>query len=465
MHNDREISLPTRQAEVVIVGAGLAGLSAARALTKIGVDGIVLEARDRVGGRTYSRPASDGTILDLGGQWIGPTQDRLAALAAEVGATTFPTYNEGKNIEFYKGERLVYEGAIPMGDPAATMETIEALLELNLMAQEVPLDTPWTASRAAEWDSQTVETWMRAHIENEHARHLLTLGVESVFSVEPRDLSLLHFLFYTHSGGNLNQLLSVADGAQERRFHQGAQYISERLAAELGERVVLQAPVHTIYQDEQGVHVASDALLASARRAIIAIPPTLAGRLRYRPALPAYRDQLTQRVPMGTVIKVQCLYTQPFWRDEGYSGQVTCDEGAVRITFDNSPANGTSGVLMGFIEGDEGRAWGRRTREERETEVIACFVRYFGEQAAHPIEYAEQNWAEEEYSRGCYAGFMAPGVWSSYGEALSQPIGRLHWAGTETAVLWNGYMDGAIQSGERAAEEVLQALSSSRTRR
>ena len=250
----------------------------------------------------------------------------------------------------------------------------------------------------------------------------------------------------------------MAGGAQERRFHQGAQYISERVAAELGERVILQAPVHMISQDEQGVRVASDTLLVRAKRAIIAIPPTLAGRLRYRPALPAYRDQLTQRVPMGTVIKVQCLYPRPFWRDEGYSGQITCDEGAVRITFDNSPASGTPGVLMGFIEGNEGRVWGRRTREERQAEVIACFVRYFGEQAAHPSEYVEQNWAEEEYSRGCYAGFMAPGVWTSYGEALSQPIGRLHWAGTETATVWNGYMDGALQSGERAAAEVLQAL-------
>lgn len=450
--------LPTRQADVVIVGAGLAGLAAARDLERDGLEVVVLEARDRVGGRTCSRPASDGTILDLGGQWIGPTQDRLAALAAEVGATTFPTYNEGKNIEYYHDERFVYEGAIPMGDPIAMMESIEALLELNLMASEVPLEAPWTAPKAAEWDGQTVETWMQAHIESEHARHLLALGVESVFSIEPRDLSLLHFLFYVRSGGNLNQLLSVADGAQERRFHQGSQYISERVAAQLGERVVLNAPVHTIIHDEQGVRVESDALVVSAKRAIIAIPPTLAGRLRYRPALPAYRDQFTQRVPMGTVIKVQCLYERPFWRDEGYSGQVTSDQGAVRLTFDNSPDSGTPGVLMGFIEGDEGRVWGRKTLEERRAEVLACFARYFGEQAAHPLEYAEQNWADEEYSRGCYAGFLAPGVWSSYGEALREPVGPLHWAGTETATVWNGYMDGAIRSGERAAAEVLAHL-------
>lgn len=450
--------LPERRTDVVIVGAGLAGLSAARELTRAGLDVVVLEARDRVGGRTYSRAASDGTIVDLGGQWIGPTQDRVAALAEELGVTSFPTYNEGKNVEFYRGERFDYEGALPMGDPLAMMEAIEAMLELNLLAADVPLDTPWTAPNARAWDGQTFESWLQTHIESEHARQLMTLAVESVFSVEPRDLSLLHFLFYVRSGGNINQLLSVADGAQERRFHVGSQALSERMAAQLGERVVLNAPVHTLHHDEGGVRAVSEPLTIQAQRAIIAIPPTLAGRLRYRPALPGYRDQLTQRIPMGTVIKVQCLYERPFWRDAGYSGQVTSDEGAVRITFDNSPADGTPGILMGFIEGDEGRIWGRRTSAERKAEVLACFTRYFGEQAAHPYAYEELNWADEEYSRGCYAGVMVPGAWLAYGEALRQPIGRLHWAGTETATLWNGYMDGAIQSGLRAAQEILAAL-------
>lgn len=462
MSNDATppLTLPTRQTDVVIVGAGLAGLAAARAITSAGLDVIVLEARERVGGRTYSRPANDGTILDLGGQWIGPTQDRLAALADEVGATTFLTYNTGQNLEFYQADRYAYEGALPMGDPLAMMEAIEAMLELNILAGEVPLEAPWTAPQAIEWDSQTVETWIQTHIESAHARQLIALAVESIFSAEPRDLSLLHLLFYVHSGGTLNQLISVTNGAQEKRFHQGTQYISERLAEELGaQRVVLNAPVHTIYHTDKGVRLLSDTLEVSAQRAIIAMPPTLAGRLRYRPALPAYRDQFTQRIPMGTVIKVHCLYEQPFWRTEGYSGQATSDEGAVRITFDNSPEQGTPGILMGFIEGDEGRIWGRKTPEERQAEVLRCFTRYFGPQAAHPYEYIEQNWAAEEFSRGCYAGFMPPGVWCAYGEALSQPLGRLHWAGTETATIWNGYMDGAIRSGERAAAEILKVSS------
>ena len=456
--NDPASAQTTRRADVVIVGAGLAGLAAARELTKAGVDVIVLEARDRVGGRTYNRLASDGTRLDVGGQWIGPTQDHLATLAAEVGVTTFPTYNEGKNIQYTQGVRRVYEGALPMDDPEAMMEAVEVMLDLNLMANEVPLDAPWTAPNAAEWDNQTVESWLQNHVESAETRRLLTLLVESIFSVEPRDLSFLHFLFYVHSGGNLTQLISVTDGAQERRFHQGSQAISQRVADKLGERVVLNAPVHTVMQNEQGVRVISDTLTVEAQRAIIAMPPTLAGRLRYQPALPAARDQLTQRVPMGTTIKVQCLYERPFWRDEGYSGQAISDDGAVRITFDNSPESGTPGILIGFMEGDDGRAWGRKTRDERQAEVIACFTRYFGEQAAHPYAYEEMVWAEEEYSRGCYAGYMPPGVWSMYGEALRQPVGRLHWAGTETASVWMGYMDGAIRSGERAAAEILELL-------
>jgi len=449
---------PLRQAAVAVVGAGFAGLSAARALMAAGVDVVVLEARDRVGGRSFTRPASDGTLIDLGGQWIGPTQDRLAALAEAVGVTTFHTYNEGHNIEYRNGQRVTYAGAIPMGDPLVTMEVVETILSLSMMASEVPLDAPWTAPAADEWDSQTVASWIMQNVQSAEVRDTLSLAVQAVFSCEPRDLSLLHFLFYIHSGGNLNQLVGVVGGAQERRFHGGSQSIANKVAHELGERVVLNAPVHTITQNDEGVLIECDTLAIMAQQAIIAIPPALAGRLRYRPALPGYRDQLTQRMPMGTVIKVHCLYETPFWRAEGLSGQVVSYDGIIRVTYDNSPESGKPGVLLAFIEGDEGRTWGRRSLEERRAAALACLARYFGEQAAHPFEYIEQNWAEEEYTRGCYAGIMPPGGWISYGEALRAPIGRLHWAGTETATVWNGYLDGAIQSGERAAAEVLDTL-------
>lgn len=447
-----------RQAEVVVVGAGLAGLMAARHLRAYGVDVVVLEARDRVGGRTYTMPVSDGTLIDMGGQWVGPTQERLLRLAAELGAGTFPTYDTGNNIQYTGGARHEYSGAIPMIDPMVTLEVVETLVKLNDMAYLVPLDAPWTAPEAATWDAQTLETWLQANITAAGARELMTIAVRAIFCAEPRDLSLLHFLFYVHSAGSLNVLIGVTRAAQESRFLEGAQSVSNKMAAALGDRVILHAPVRSIAHDEQGVRVVADGIVVQAKAAIVALSPTLAGRLRYLPALPALRDQLTQRVPMGTLFKVHCLYPTPFWRAAGYSGQVTNYTGIIATTFDNSPAAGTPGVLLGFVEGDEARRWSARSAEERRAAILRELADYFGPAAAEPTEYIEQFWANEEYSRGCYGGYMPPGVWTGYGAALRAPIGRIFWAGTETATIWNGYMDGALQSGERAADEVLAAL-------
>jgi monoamine oxidase len=455
LQKESGVNLDDLEADVVIVGAGLAGLMAARRLVAAGIQVQVLEARQRVGGRTLTRPAGDGTLLDLGGQWVGPTQRRLLSLAGEVGATMFQTFNTGNNIQYRDGQLHTYSGSIPITDHVVSADVMEALLSLNTMAGEVPLEAPWRADEAYRWDSQTVETWLWANVPSAGARKLLELTVQAVFSAEPRDLSLLHLLFYIHSAGSLLELVGVTGGAQESRFHQGAQYMSNRMAEALGDSVHLGAPVRSIAQDETGVRVRGDGFEVAAQQVIVAIPPALAGRLHYHPVLPGYRDQFTQRVPMGSAIKVQCLYPTPFWRSNGLTGQATSDSGPIRCTFDNSPEHGTPGVMLGFIEGDECRIWGRRSLLARRAAVVESLVRYFGEEASSPLEYVEYSWAEEEYSRGCYAGYMPPGVWTSYGEALREPIGRIHWAGTETATVWNGYMDGALQSGDRAAAEVL----------
>jgi monoamine oxidase len=445
------------RADVVVVGAGLAGLTTADELTRLGHSAIVLEARDRVGGRTWTKRVA-GAPVDHGGQWIGPQQERIGALASSLGIATFPTFNTGLNVYFQGGSLRTYEGTIPPASREAIGQIAVALIRLNEMARTVPLEAPWEAPRAAEWDGQTVETWKLANVANAEARLLLDLAIEAVFACEPRDLSLLHALFYIHAGETVEILIGTAGAAQESRLVGGAQLVSRRLARRLGDAVILRSPVREIAQRRRGVEVESDRATVRAERCIVTVPPALAGRIEYDPPLPGLRDQLTQRLPMGSVIKCHAVYDRPFWRDDGLTGQATSDTGPARITFDNSPPSGRPGVLLGFIEGQEAREWGRRPADARRAAVLQSFVNYFGERARTPRAYVDQNWAEEVWSRGCYVGFAPPGVLLDYGEALRAPVGRIHWAGTETATEWTGYMDGAVQSGQRAAAEVHAAL-------
>jgi monoamine oxidase len=448
----------TAATDVVVVGAGLAGLAAARRLVDAGAEVVVLEARDRVGGRTLTLPAADGTPIDHGGQWIGPTQHRIAALAERFGVTTYPSYERGMHTEFREGRALRYDGPMPGdNDPASAVAMGQAIRELDAMAATVPLEAPWTAPQALAWDSQTVETWLQARVPAGQARTWLREAIRSTLAAEARDLSLLHTLFVIRSAGGIALLMATAGGAQERRFHQGAQEISIRLAESLGDRVVLGAPAQVVRHGDGRVVVEAEARAVTAGRAILAVPPAIAGRIGYRPAMPGWRNQLTQRVPMGSVIKVHAIYEEPFWRNEGLSGFVVSDSGPVRIVYDNSPEDGSPGVLVGFIEGEQARTWARRNPADRRAGVLACLADYFGERAGRPRELLERSWADEEYSGGCFAGYFPPGVWTSFGQALREPIGRLHWAGTETATAWTAYMEGAVQSGQRAADEVLAA--------
>jgi monoamine oxidase len=446
-------------ADVIVVGAGLAGLTAARALAGAGQQVIVLEARDRVGGRIVSHPIGDGKIIEMGGQWAGPTQDRILALAAELGVGTFPTYDDGAKVLHFRGKRGTYRGTIPRISPLTLVDVGRAQLRLESLARQVPVDAPWTAPKAADWDGQTFETWIRRNTASQAARSLLTLGIEAVFACEPGDISLLHVLFYARSAGSFQRTIDTTGGAQQDRFTGGSQLIAKRLAARLAEgTVVLGSPVRRIRYSGGQVTAETDAGDYGGRRIIVSAPPVLAGRISYDPPLPHWRDQLTQRTPAGSVIKCQALYDEPFWRADGLSGQATGDGEGARIVFDNSPPDGSPGVLLGFLEGDEARRLGRASPAERRQAVLSSFVRYFGPRAATPAGYAELDWQQEQWSGGCYGTLFGPGIWTRYGHALREPAGPVHWAGSETATTWSGYMDGAVQSGERAAAEVLAAL-------
>jgi len=445
------------EADVAVVGAGIAGLIAARELVHAGKEVVVLEARDRVGGRVVNRELSDGTVVELGGQWIGPTQLRMAKLTAELGLETFPTHNTGEHLLRFGNETGRYRGTIPRLGPLVLADMGQAQTRFDRMANRVPLETPWATDRAEEWDAQTFETWIRRNARTAKARELLRIYSEAVFAAEASDLSLLHALFYTHSGGGVDALAGTRGGAQQDRFVGGSQLVPIRLAEELGDRVWLSTPVRRIEQSAAGTTVHARGVIATAARAIVALPPTLAGRLVYEPPMPAVRDQLTQRVPAGSVIKCHAVYETPFWRDDGLTGQAAGDRGPVKIVFDNSPPGGTPGVLLAFLEGAAARRLNRVRLDQRRAAVVGSLVDFFGPHAAEPVDFVELDWSEEEWTRGCYGAHFPPGVWTQYGPALRAPVDRIHWAGAETATVWSGYMDGAVQSGERAAAEVLRA--------
>jgi monoamine oxidase len=443
------------QADVVVVGAGLAGLIAARDLLAANVSVLVLEARNRVGGRLLNHTLKNGAVVELGGQWVGPTQDRVLALAEELGLRLFPTYAEGEHFLTMDGSVKRYVGedfALPE-DASADVE--EAWERLQQMADEVPLDEPWSAENADTWDAQTLDSWLVANTKTEIGLGYWRTMVPALFSADTAEMSLLHFLFYCRSGGTLDRLVATHGGAQESRLEGGSQQLALRLADRLGDVVRLGSPVSAIRQDDRGVEVIQDGGMVRAGRAIVALPPTLAGRIRYSPVLPPLRDQLTQQVPMGYVIKVHVAYPEPFWRVEGLSGSVFSLDDEVSIIFDNSPPDLRCGVLLGFLEGRHARRSGKLAPEERMELVLSVLARFFGSRVADPEEYVEKDWAAEEWSRGCYGGRFGTGVWTGYGQALREPVGRVHWAGTETSEVWNGYMDGAVRSGERAAREVL----------
>jgi monoamine oxidase len=330
-----------------------------------------------------------------------------------------------------------------------------ALLGLEWLARSVPADAPWSARRAADWDGETVETWARRNVRSISGRQVIAMVCEAVWAADPADVSLLHLLAYANAARGINRLIETAGGAQEARVIGGSQRIALALADALADRVVLTQPVREIEHNAEGVTLRCPGLVVHARRAIIATSPALAGRIAYSPNLGSDRDQLTQRTPNGSVIKCLAVYEEPFWRQRGLSGQVTSTTGPVKVVFDNSPPDGKPGVLLAFLEGRHARTLARRAAAERRQTVLGCLTKFFGSHAAAPREYIEKDWSEDPWTRGCYGAFFPPNTWTSYGHALRASVGRLHWAGAETATVWMGYMDGAIRSGERAASEVL----------
>jgi monoamine oxidase len=457
------------KADVAVVGAGLAGLTTARALVAAGHSVVVLEARDRVGGRTVNHAIGGGRVAEAGGEFVGPTQDRIAALAQAVGVATFDAYDTGSNIYKNGPITLHYSDTGVLGtappDPLLLVDIVKLSQQIDLLSTHVPPAAPWTAANAARYDATTLETWVRANSLNaDGIVKLLSAFTEALFGAEPRDVSLLFTLAYVAAAGNastpgtLERLFNVRNGAQQSRLVGGSQLVSSRVAAALGSRVRLSAPVRQITQTATGVTVSADTLTVQAKRVVVAIPPPLAARIQYTPLLPAARDLLTQRMAMGALMKAEAVYPTPFWRSEGLTGQFLTTSGPVGYAFDNSPPDGSLGVLAGFVGGDQNVTYGPQSSAQRRAAVLNQYAAIFGDDRfLSPSAYFDLDWTAEPYSRGGPTALFGTGTLLRYGHALRAPVGRIHWAGTETSDYWQGYMDGAVRSGERAAAEVLAA--------
>lgn len=479
----RPVGLVDRRCDVVVVGAGLAGLYAARALRRAGVDVVVVEARRRVGGRVWTERSGFGADLDHGGQWLGAGQDRVAALVAELGLATEPAQRPGLAVEWRQGRRHGFGGLVPGSETAALAGAIEGVFEFDLAAHAYASEEAAARAPSAALDQQTLASWLAEAVPSPAARAMLTTVLTSVFGAEPEELSHLFAVFALHDGGGLMHLLRPSGGLRDRRVLGGAQRLAEALAGDLAGCLVTDAPVMAIRHGRDGVVVTcarsvddtmremlGPAAVApssstetrpwrvQARRAVVAVPPVLAARIAWDPPVPAARQQATQRVPMGSVTTVHCVYHRPFWRDDGLSGAVVADDGMVRQLFDTSPADASCGVLTGFVVGAACRAFDRVDLESRRRRVIEDVARVLGPSARQPLEVVVRDWSADPFSAGGPMGVMAPGVLTGHAPALREPVGPVHWAGAESSTEWYGTMDGALASGARAAAEVLRGL-------
>lgn len=454
-----------RSSDVLVVGAGFAGLQAARELAAAGRTVTVLEARDRVGGRSR-RGELQGRVVDLGGQWLGAHQPRLRALAAEFGAVTCPQYDEGSTLLDVNGGLHAVGAAFPYVSRSTLLEVPWAgLLELaaagyrwDRAGSGLPTGTPWEARRAREWDSQSLESWIRRNIRTTAGRRLARATASALLCADPAQVSMLFFLEVLRQGHGLEAMIGVDGGAQQDTFVDGIWQLSQRMADELGPRVVLEAPARSVDQDHDAVRVVTPRGTYTAKHLIMTAPPPLVARIAFSPALPVRRRALMERMPMGSVIKLFVAYRTPFWRHRGLNGSVISTERPLGVVLDQTPHDESIGMLVGLIEGDHAVELSSCGAQERRERVIGDLTHYFGDQAAEPLDYLDVDWVVDEWAHGGYAAHMPPGVMTAYGDTLREPSGRIHWAGTETATESVGYFEGALQSGARAASEVLAVL-------
>ncbi|XP_077584824.1 amine oxidase [flavin-containing] [Stigmatopora nigra] len=454
------MTAPGNTYDVIVVGGGISGLSAAKLLRESGLNPVVLEARDRVGGRTFTARTPETKWVDLGGAYVGPTQNRLLRLAKQYGIKTYKVNEEEKLLHYVNGKSTAFTGSFPpTWNPLVKLDFINLFRTFDKMGKEIPSEAPWKAPHAEEWDNMSMKQLIDSICWTGATRRFATLFVNVNVTSEPHEVSALWFMWYVKQAGGTMRIFSTSNGGQERKFMGGSGQISESMARELGDRVKLQSPVVRIDQSGDAVLVETiDKQAYTAKYVIVATPPCLNLKMHFNPELPPLRNQLINRVPMGSVIKCMVYYKENFWRKMGFCGSMMIEEedAPIGLTLDDTKPDGSVPAIMGFILARKSRRLCGLTKEERFKKICESFAKVMGtEKALDAIHYEEKNWCEEEYSGGCYTAYFPPGILTQFGKVLREPVGRLYFAGTETATEWSGYMEGAVQAGERAAREIL----------